>query len=159
MTSGGIVRPNNSPPGGNNVAKAKINLLHADTRYRMVIRKLYLGNHNYIYVGVPGDSIFGTSSINCVQKASGRLTIDPDVSEYAEIGGNFKSVGGINNTQNTATALLEYNHRIWYGSNNDDYNAGDQGLQQTGWTAVNVGAGGNPDVHTYNLTEIGRAHV
>lgn len=152
VAADGTIRPNNSPPAPNK-AVAFINVMHAREQYRMVIRKLYMGNFNYIYIGVPGDSIFGTSSVTCVQTASGRMSLSPDTTDYVEVGGTVTTTAGINNT-GTATAQLEYNHSIWYGSNNDDYNAGDQGLQTTNWVAVNVAARTNPDVHTFTWNNI-----
>lgn len=153
IAADGTVHPDNSPPAPNK-AVVYINTLHAREQYRMVIKDLNIApSYNYIYLGVPGDSIFGTSSVTCVQTASGRMSLTPDPTSYVEPGGNVTTTGGINNT-GTATAQLEYNHSIWYGSNNDDYNAGDQGLQTTGWVAVNIAAKTNPDVHTFTWNNI-----
>lgn len=140
---------------GGNRAYVEISHMRANTKYRVVIRDLYMGNFNYIYVGMPGDSIFGTDAINCVHRASPTLTITPDVDDYIEVGGTFTATAGIQNL-GTATAKLQYLHRIWYGTGNDGYNAaqGDSNLQETGWVDRNVGAGNQVNVNTYTWSNI-----
>lgn len=95
--------------------------------------------------------------INVVEAVvSAGITQTPDETSYVEVGGTVASDATIVNSGD-ATANLQYHHQMWYevggitGPADRAYDAGtDAGLQQAGWTNINVAPGPAAVVHTFS---------